>query len=119
MGPGTESFGVMFELIGVASLCTWTVCLAVGIGFLSADRALLIGVPGTLLGGVLVHYMGLPGGPTLAGYPIVPALAGTTLVLTVYAYARRIREHRRARREEASRSPVPVREWPAWVHRSE
>ena len=118
MVAATE-FGVMFELIGIASLCTWIVCLAVGIGFLSADRALLIGVPGTLLGGVLVHYTGLPGGPTLAGYPIVPALAGTTLVLTLYAFCRRIREYRQARRDEANRHTLPVREWPRWVHRSD
>lgn len=83
------------ELIAVASLCSWMISLTIGLGFCSADRALLTGIPGTLLGWVLFDQAGWPTGFELGGYPILPALVGTAFVIAVFAYGKRIAEERK------------------------
>lgn len=104
-----RELSVMCELVGVASLCSWTVCLAVGLGLCSPDRALLMGLPGTLLGSLWFEMLGWPAGPTLDGYPILPALVGTTFVLAVTAYVARLREELRSEPQED-----PLRRFRKW-----
>jgi uncharacterized membrane protein YeaQ/YmgE (transglycosylase-associated protein family) len=104
-----EEVSALFELMGVASLCGWTVCLVVGLGFCSPDRALLVGVPGTVLGGLLFRLFGWPEGPIVAGYPILPALLGTTMMLGASAYVSRLLEELQPPREED-----PLRRFRVW-----
>jgi uncharacterized membrane protein YeaQ/YmgE (transglycosylase-associated protein family) len=107
----------ILELIGVATLCTWTVSLSVGLGLCAPDRAVLMGVPGTLLGGLLFELLHWPAGPALAGYPVVPALVGTTLIIAVTAYATRLRDELQERRAAEERRR-PVRDWPTAPHQA-
>lgn len=104
-----EGIAAICELVGIASLCSWTVCISAGVGLCAPDRALLLGVPGTLLGGVWFEYLGLATGPTVGGYPVVPGLLGTAFMLVVTSYVKRIREDIQAREEAAARPPL--REW--------
>jgi uncharacterized membrane protein YeaQ/YmgE (transglycosylase-associated protein family) len=111
MTLGAEELSMICELIAVASLCSWVVCLTVGLGLCSADKALLMGVPGTLLGEILCDKLGWPAGPELGGHPVLPAFLGTMIVVAVFAYARQIRQDAEERKQVTPARPF--RDWPA------
>jgi uncharacterized membrane protein YeaQ/YmgE (transglycosylase-associated protein family) len=110
MLPGGTDLAGLFELAGVASLCTWTAALVVGMGVCSPERALLTGIPGTLLGPLVFRQFGWPTGPTLGGHPIVPAFVGTAFLLVAAAYVHRLQE---AVAERRARTPAhcPLKDW--------
>lgn len=103
-----DEIGRVCELIAIACFCSWAVCLATGVGLCTPDRALLLGVPGTLLGGASFEALGWALGPLVAGYPVVPGLVGTTFMVAITSYVKRFRS---ATEETASKPPL--REWTA------
>jgi hypothetical protein len=74
----------------MGSLCFWTVSLVVGLGLCAPDRAVAMGLPGTFLGGWWFDAMGWPAGPLFFGYPMLPGLVGTTLMLILVAFAKQL-----------------------------
>jgi uncharacterized membrane protein YeaQ/YmgE (transglycosylase-associated protein family) len=80
----------LFELAAMGSLCCWTVSIVVGLGLCGPDRAVLMGLPGTVIGNAWFEIMGWSPGPPVLDYPILPSLVGTTLVLILSALARQL-----------------------------
>lgn len=115
-----DELTMLCELAAVASLCSWVAYFAVGLGVCAPDRALLTGVPGTFLGGALFEVFDWPVGVTVAGYPLVPAMVGTTLLLVLVTYGKRLRDDRGQRRYADEQRDLirPFREWPGRVPRT-
>ncbi len=78
-----SAFRPLLELLAMGALCGYTTCLAFGIGPFSPLRSMLVGIVGIFTGWVLWQGLHLPWGPWVSGFPVVPSLAGTLVVVMV------------------------------------
>jgi hypothetical protein len=74
------SFHVFLELLAMASLCGWGACLAFGMSLFSPSKALLIGSSGIVTGFGIWAVLGLPAGPWVSDFPLLPSVVGTLIV---------------------------------------
>jgi len=68
------------ELMAMACLCGWGACLAFGMSLFSPTKAILIGIAGIALGFGIWAVLGLPAGPWVAEFPLLPSVIGTMIV---------------------------------------
>lgn len=123
--PVTASLQIrpLLELLGIAGLCGWAACLALGFSLFSPSKAIVIGMLGVAIGSSLWVLAGLPIGPGLSDVPLIPSLAGTLFVAFVVelvtearqlAQELKLLESRKAlpRSWETGASPAPPSELP-------
>lgn len=91
------------ELAAMASLSTWTVCLAVGKGLCTPERAVALGLPGTVLGNLWFEALGWSAGPLFCGYAVLPGLVGTTFMLVLSAFLKRLYDDMEERKQAGGR----------------
>jgi uncharacterized membrane protein YeaQ/YmgE (transglycosylase-associated protein family) len=77
-----EPLWPLVELLALAGLAGWASELLFDTG-LARPLSLIWGLIGVLAGGWIVEATGWQAGPTVAGYPVLAALAGTLLVCLV------------------------------------
>jgi hypothetical protein len=61
----------------MAGLCGWGACVAIGLSLFSPTRAILVGLLGMGLGWMIWRWLGLPPGPGLSRFPLLPSLVGS------------------------------------------
>ena len=64
----------------MACLCGWGACLAFGMSLFSPTKAILIGTAGIVVGFGIWMGLGLPAGPVVSEFPILPSVIGTLIV---------------------------------------
>ncbi len=77
------AFRPLFELLAMGALCGYAASLAFGVGPFSPVRSMLVGILGIFTGWVLWQSLRLPWGPWVSGFPVVPSVAGTLVVVVV------------------------------------